>query len=293
MDETKLRVSKKRLCKGDLFQKRADAWRARLAKEMGGVSQKRFSIRMQKRLKKVDEDATCSQKSVSNWLHVGDAGHGKAFPAYEVMIQIAEELHVDVGYLTGETDGEAFDAVNAGEYLGLSVEATEALHRLTFGLHGPFGYKYGPDPLVTKLLNDLLTSDELRVLLLRMRDFAIVRDRYLRAESAVDKAKSRYSVQIIEKAEYVLKNPRLPPISFVDKTVEDYWLANKDVLLEAGITYTMLRGVLVVASELDSAILDLDDEDFERDITETAYRYQLQMLFGKLVEEIFPPLPRA
>lgn len=281
------------MCKGDLFQKRADAWRTRLDKRLDGISQQRFSVRMQKRLRELDEDATCSQKSVSNWLHVGDEGQGKAFPAYEVMIQIAEELHVDVGYLTGETDGETFDAASASEYLGISVEATEALHRLMFGLQGPFGYKYGPDPLVTKLLNDLLLSDALRVLLLRMRDFATVRDRLLRAESPIDKVRSRYDAQLVEKAERVLSNPQLPPISSIDETVEDYWQANQDVLLEDGITYTMLRGVLMVAGELDSAILRLDDEKFERDMKETAYRYQLQLLFGDLMETIFPPLPRA
>lgn len=73
------------------------------------------------------------QKDVSRWLHTGDKiKHGAVgFPKYDTMLLIADFFHVNVGYLTGETDEDTFSLDKACSFIGLNGEAIKAIREIT------------------------------------------------------------------------------------------------------------------------------------------------------------------
>ena len=75
-----------------------------------------------------------SQKTVSNWMNVGRPdrqGHVRPFPKYEIMLQIANVLEVDVEHLTGDIECETRSAQNASEYTGLDEDAIKQIRSIT------------------------------------------------------------------------------------------------------------------------------------------------------------------
>ena len=52
------------------------------------------------------------------------------FPSFPTMQSISRLLDVQIGYLIGESKGRTFDEQEVSEYLGISVEAVNALREL-------------------------------------------------------------------------------------------------------------------------------------------------------------------
>ena len=114
----------------DLFKEKAKCWRDRLKKCMdaGKYTQASFAEALNNKY------GTCfGQKDVSRWINTGaKTKNGEVgFPKYETMLRVADFFHVDVGYLTGETDDDSFSLEKACSYLGLNGEAIKAIREIT------------------------------------------------------------------------------------------------------------------------------------------------------------------
>ena len=85
-------------------------------------------------LNKAYQTNSFTQKAINRWMHIGDPKRGiKGFPEYETMVKIAAFFHVDVGYLTGETDYYLFTEEKASAYLHLNPTALRAIRGYTIG----------------------------------------------------------------------------------------------------------------------------------------------------------------
>lgn len=286
------------------FEIRARKWRENLSELMKdkGLTQKELARLLNDRYDKAGVKTSFTQKNVSEWLRVGDPidaerdPHAGAtvFPRYEVMIQIAAILGVDVGRLTGETDFDSFKAERTSEYLGLSNDAIRALRKIVTVFDNPFGEQYHADENVTfdlnaiELMNKLLTADGLIDTLVLMRRLDTIQKRLKTGSKAIERVEKRYEPALVKKAWFVHGHRSLT-LEPYDQTIEQYWAENKQILREAGITPEELQTVLGIANELDAAIVNADEEDFTGEMVETAYRYQVQKSLSDLLDEMFPP----
>lgn len=114
----------------DLSKEKAMCWNIRLKKyiDASNYTQVSFSQALNNKY------GTCySQKDVSRWLNIGaKIKSGKVgFPKYETMLLIADFIHVDVGYLIGETNEVSFSLEKACSYMGLNGEAINAIREIT------------------------------------------------------------------------------------------------------------------------------------------------------------------
>jgi len=77
--------------------------------------------------------ASYGQKDISRWLHTGDKikSGEVGFPKYDTMLLVADFFHVNVGYLTGETDEDTFSLDKACSYMGLDGAAIKAIRKIT------------------------------------------------------------------------------------------------------------------------------------------------------------------
>lgn len=115
----------------ELVRKRTEAWCTNFGRrlEKWGGSQEQFANELNRRFQ---NRTSFVQKRISEWKHVWRGDETKDFlPRYEIMVEMAAILGVDVGYLTGETDEESFDLAKATEYLGLEGKAVSSLRRMT------------------------------------------------------------------------------------------------------------------------------------------------------------------
>lgn len=114
----------------DLSIEKAKCWSIRLKKCMdaGKYTQASFADALNRKYKK-----DYGQKDVSRWLNTGaKIKSGEVgFPKYDTMLRIADFFHVDVGYLTGETDEDSFSIEKACSFLGLNGEAIKAIREIT------------------------------------------------------------------------------------------------------------------------------------------------------------------
>lgn len=114
----------------DLSKEKAMCWNIRLKKyiDASNYTQVSFSQALNNKY------GTCySQKDVSRWLNIGaKIKSGRVgFPKYETMLLIADFIHVDVGYLIGETNEVSFSLEKACSYMGLNGEAINAIREIT------------------------------------------------------------------------------------------------------------------------------------------------------------------
>lgn len=116
-----------------------------------------------------------TQKTVNRWMHVREPGKGglKSFPEYETMLRIADYFHVEIGYLTGETDGKSYDAQKTADYLKLSIEAINSIKQVTdqSSNQGKTTIFRKPRPmLASRMYEKLLTADGFYPFLAQMEE---------------------------------------------------------------------------------------------------------------------------
>ena len=114
----------------DLIKIKAKYLRNRLKKwiDKSGYTQASFAEALNN-----EYGTSYSQKDVSRWMNTGaKIKNGEVgFPKYDTMVLIANFLHVDVGYLTGETDEDSYSLEKACSYIGLNGEAIKAIREIT------------------------------------------------------------------------------------------------------------------------------------------------------------------
>lgn len=148
-------------------------------KEMKEAWGKRFKAERKKSYPTQEDFANKMQEAghattkttVGRWEKIGGK-YGKetpGFPSFPTMQTISELLDVQIGYLIGESKGRTFDEQEVSEYLGISVEAVNALRELAArpgANSSPFSEKYGlPTTSYADTLEKVLTSSSFRCLI--------------------------------------------------------------------------------------------------------------------------------
>lgn len=142
-------------------------WRERFKAERkkSYPRQEDFANAMQK------EGHATTKTTVGRWEKIGD-NYGKekpGFPSFPTMQSISKLLQVQIGYLIGESEGRTFDEQEVSEYLGISVEAVNALRELAArpgANNSRFKEKYGlPTTSYADTLEKVLTSSSFRCLI--------------------------------------------------------------------------------------------------------------------------------
>lgn len=148
-------------------QEMKDAWGERFETERKKwyATQEDFANAMQK------EGHATTKTTVGRWEKIGGK-YGKekpGFPSFPTMQTISRLLKVQIGYLIGESKGRTFDEQEVSEYLGISVEAVNALRELAArpgANSSPFKEKYGlPTTSYADTLEKVLTSSSFRCLI--------------------------------------------------------------------------------------------------------------------------------
>ena len=147
-------------------------------KEMKEAWGKRFKAERKKSYPRQEDFADAMQKeghattktTVGRWEKIGGK-YGKetpGFPSFPTMQSISRLLDVQIGYLIGESKGRTFNEQEVSEYLGISVEAVNALRELAArpdANDSPFSEKYGlPTTSYADTLEKILTSRSFRCL---------------------------------------------------------------------------------------------------------------------------------
>ena len=147
-------------------------------KEMKEAWGKRFKAERKKSYPRQEDFADAMQKeghattktTVGRWEKIGGK-YGKetpGFPSFPTMQSISRLLDVQIGYLIGESKGRTFNEQEVSEYLGISVEAVNALRELAArpdANDSPFSEKYGlPTTSYADTLEKILTSRSFRYL---------------------------------------------------------------------------------------------------------------------------------
>ena len=116
---------------------RLKSWRDnlfRLMKERG-LTQNGLAELINDRFYGGSESPRFTQKNVSTWVNAGlpdRKGHVRPFPKFEIMLQIAAVLEVDLGYLIGDIECKTYKAQDAHEYTGLEESALEEVRKITY-----------------------------------------------------------------------------------------------------------------------------------------------------------------
>ena len=100
-------------------------------------------------------------------------GLSESFPEYETMLRIADYFHVEIGYLTGETDGKSYDAQKTADYLRLSIEAIDSIKQVTdrSSSRGKTTISRKPRPmLASRMYEKLLTAEGFYPFLAQMEE---------------------------------------------------------------------------------------------------------------------------
>lgn len=209
-----------------------------------------------------------SQKTVNRWLHVGDPKKGiKNLPEYETMVKIANVLNVEVGYLTGETDGEKYDAQRTADYLKLSISTVKAIKQMTDrNTSGKTVIVRRPIPLLaSQMYEKLLTAEGFGSFLAQMEDLDLEYNKPMEMKHRLDHIADGKDPAIFDKISKYIGYPFAPD--------EDPGFTDEE---------------LTAYRELDDAIDDAYAEERDREVVLDFLRYRLLKEYEKLIEELYP-----
>lgn len=233
----------------------------------------------------INYNDSSTQTTIYRWLHVGEKLNGaKGFPTYENMMKIADFFNVDVGYLTGETDAESFTIEKAADFLGLSIDATNAIKDFTNKQSGITKNKIFSRNYI-EMLNLVLTSKSFKDVLVALHDYKEAYEMIQKEEpDFFYELKEKYSPQVIEIATKLDEIPYYKNNSEYKEYKDEYFT----------------EGLPELTEELRSALADIqfafnnvykwqyEQEQYRKNAL--AYRYELQEAVTKLLDSIFPPI---
>lgn len=259
----------------------------RLMKERG-MRQTDLASMMNARFCKEENNHQFTQKNVSAWTNVGSVdgkGHVRPFPKFEIMLQIATILEVDLGFLIEEIKCKTYDAQDARDYTGLEEQAIEKIRSIT---HFERRYRTGSDKdSLSAIISGILESPSLDGLLNEMRDLAKLRDG---GREIWESVISEFGEDLANKAlrhydDFVSVSPKAPK-----EEVQEAEAINEAVFESAGISPEDRKRFLEASDAVSKAMDVCFGEEHRLKLEENAIRYLIQKKFEEIVDSMYPSL---
>lgn len=267
---------------------RLKAWRDNLLGLMKerGLTQNDLAKLINDRFYGGSESGRFTQKNVSAWVNAGlpdRKGHVRPFPKFEIMLQIAAVLEVDLGYLIGDIECKTYKAQDAHEYTGIEESALEEVRKIT-----RFERKYHlgeSRDSSSAIMGEILKSPVLPELLDEMGRLVRLNDKRDAIKEAVV---SEYGEELVSRALRYCDDFVAPRLDAPEGELREAEAINEAVFETAGVSPEERPRFMEAAAAISKAIDDCFDEEDRLVRDESASRYMVQKRFGEIVELIAP-----
>ena len=267
---------------------RLEAWRDNLLGLMKerGLTQNGLAELINDRFYGGSESPRFTQKNVSTWVNAGlpdRKGHVRPFPKFEIMLQIAAVLEVDLGYLIGDIECKTYNAQDAHEYTGLEESALEEVRKIThFERKYHLGISRGSNGA---MISEILKSPILPELLDEMACLVRLNDK---RDDITEAVVAEYGEELVNRAfryrdDFVAPGPDAP-----EEELHEAGAINEAVFESAGVSPVERPRFMEAVKAVSKAIDDCYDEENRLVRDESASRYMVQKRFGEIVELIAP-----
>lgn len=267
---------------------RLKAWRdnlLRLMKEQG-LTQNDLAKLINDRFYGESESGWFTQKNVSTWVNAGlpdRKGHVRPFPKFEIMLQIAAVLEVDLGYLIGDIECKTYKAQDAHEYTGIEESALEEVRKIT---HFERKYHFGESRSSNSaIMSEILKSPILPELLDEMARLVRLTDKRDDIKEAVV---AEYGEELVNRALRYCDDFVTPGLDAPKEELQEAEAINEAVFESAGVSPEERPRFIEATAAISKAIDDCYNEENRLVRDESASRYMVQKKFGEIVELIAP-----
>lgn len=271
-----------------VVEPRLEAWRNNLLGLMKkrGLTQNDLKDLINDRFYGESEKPRFTQKNVSTWVNAGlpdRKGHVRPFPKFEIMLQIAAVLEVDLGYLIGDIECKTYKAQDAHEYTGIEESALEEVRKIThFERRYHLGESRGSN---SAMISEILKSPILPELLDEMACLIRLNDK---RDDITEAVVAEYGEELVNRAfrfrdDFVAPGPDAP-----EEEVHEVEAINEAVFESAGVSPVERPRFMEAVKAINKAIDDCYDEENRLVRDESASRYMVQKRFGEIVELIAP-----
>lgn len=272
----------------EIVKSRLESWQKKLPGLMKaqGLTQSDLAELINNRFYGGSESPRFTQKNVSTWVNAGlpdRKGHVRPFPKFEIMLQIAAVLEVDLGYLIGDIECKTYKAQDAHEYTGLEESALEEVRKIThFERRYHLGESRGSN---SAMISEILKSPILPELLDEMACLVRLNDKRGDITEAVV---AEYGEELVNRAlrhrdDFVAPGPDAP-----EEELREAEAINEAVFESAGVSPVERPRFMEAVAAISKAIDDCYDEENRLVRDESASRYMVQKRFGEIVELIAP-----
>lgn len=271
-----------------VVEPRLEAWRNNLLGLMKkqGLTQNDLKDLINDRFYGESEKPRFTQKNVSTWVNAGlpdRKGHVRPFPKFEIMLQIAAVLEVDLGYLIGDIECKTYKAQDAHEYTGIEESALEEVRKIThFERRYHLGESRGSN---SAMISEILKSPILPELLDEMACLIRLNDK---RDDITEAVVAEYGEELVNRAfrfrdDFVAPGPDAP-----EEELHEVEAINEAVFESAGVSPVERPRFMEAVKAINKAIDDCYDEENRLVRDESASRYMVQKRFGEIVELIAP-----
>ena len=207
----------------------------------------------------------------------------RPFPKFEIMLQIAAVLEVDLGYLIGDIECKTYKAQDAHEYTGLEESALEEVRKIThFERKYHLGESRGSN---SAMMSEILKSPILPELLDEMARLVRLTDKRDDIKEAVV---AEYGEELVDRALRYCDDFVAPGLDAPEEELREAEAINEAVFESAGVSPEERPRFIEAAAAISKAIDDCYDEENRLVRDESASRYMVQKRFGEIVELIAP-----
>lgn len=271
-----------------VVEPKLEAWRNNLLGLMKkqGLTQNDLKDLINDRFYGESEKPRFTQKNVSTWVNAGlpdRKGHVRPFPKFEIMLQIAAVLEVDLGYLIGDIECKTYKAQDAHEYTGIEESALEEVRKIThFERRYHLGESRGSN---SAMISEILKSPILPELLDEMACLIRLNDK---RDDITEAVVAEYGEELVNRAfrhrdDFVAPGPDAP-----EEELHEAEAINEAVFESAGVSPVERPRFMEAVEAINKAIDDCYDEENRLVRDESASRYMVQKRFGEIIELIAP-----
>lgn len=271
-----------------VVEPRLEAWRNNLLGLMKkqGLTQNDLKDLINDRFYGESEKPRFTQKNVSTWVNAGlpdRKGHVRPFPKFEIMLQIAAVLEVDLGYLIGDIECKTYKAQDAHEYTGIEESALEQVRKIThFERRYHLEESRGSN---SAMISEILKSPILPELLDEMACLVRLNDK---RDDITEAVVAEYGEELVNRAfryrdDFVAPGPDAP-----EEELHEVEAINEAVFESAEVSPMERPRFMEAVKAINKAIDDCYDEENRLVRDESASRYMVQKRFGEIVELIAP-----
>lgn len=271
-----------------VVEPRLEAWRNNLLGLMKkqGLTQNDLKDLINDRFYGESEKPRFTQKNVSTWVNAGlpdRKGHVRPFPKFEIMLQIAAVLEVDLGYLIGDIECKTYKAQDAHEYTGIEESALEEVRKIThFERRYHLGESRGSN---SAMISEILKSPILPELLDEMACLIRLNDK---RDDITEAVVAEYGEELVNRAFRFLDDFVAPGPDAPEEELHEVEAINEAVFESAGVSPVERPRFMEAVKAINKAIDDCYDEENRLVRDESASRYMVQKRFGEIVELIAP-----